>query len=75
MLIRELRKRKNLTQSQLAKLVNVDQTAISQWETGRTKPTIDNLVLLSNILDCEIKDILDIKDYSKENQNDYFLCK
>lgn len=75
MLIRELRKRKNLTQSQLAKLVDVDQTAISQWETGRTKPTIDNLVLLSNILDCEIKDILDIKDYSKEDQNDYFLCK
>lgn len=67
MLIRELRKKKNLTQSQLAKLVKVDQTAISQWETGRTKPTIANLVLLSNILDCEIKDMLDIKNCCKED--------
>ncbi len=32
--LRTLRKEKGLTQVQLAQMVHVDQTAISQWERG-----------------------------------------
>ncbi len=58
MYIREQRKKLNLTQIKLAQLMNVDQTAISQWETGRTKPTLDNLVLLSKILKCDLESLI-----------------
>lgn len=63
MYLRELRKEKHLTQCQLAKKVKVDQTAISQWERGITKPSLNNLLLLSEILDCDIDKL--IKNISK----------
>lgn len=34
--LRKLRKEKGLTQGDLAKMIHVDQTAISQWERGTT---------------------------------------
>lgn len=36
--VKELRKAKGYTQARLAKELNIHQTAISQWETGRTSP-------------------------------------
>lgn len=65
MYIREQRKKLNLTQIKLAQLMNVDQTAISQWETGRTKPTLDNLVLLSKILKCDLESLINDNSNNK----------
>lgn len=39
--IKQLRKEHKLSQIQLAEMLNVHQTAISQWETDRTKPDIE----------------------------------
>ena len=41
--LRELRRKKNLTQEQLANLVNVSSQAVSKWETSDTLP--DNALL------------------------------
>lgn len=41
--IKELRKSNNVSQEKLAKALNVHQTAVSQWEQGRTRP--DNQLL------------------------------
>ena len=49
--IAELRKEKQLTQSQLATAIHVSDKAISRWETGRGLPDIDNLEALSDYLD------------------------
>lgn len=68
MTIRDMRKKKNLSQMQLAQLLNVDQTAISQWETNRTRPSIENLILLSDIFDCEIKDLIFIDSADKKKR-------
>lgn len=38
--IRKLRKEKNISQVKLAEYLGVHQTAISQWETGRTNPDL-----------------------------------
>lgn len=46
----KLRKRANLKQSDLAELMNVRQYVVSSWETGRSEPNIDQLIMLSNIL-------------------------
>lgn len=47
-IIYELRKSKNISQQKLAKFLNVHQTAVSQWEKGRTMPDIETLKKLSD---------------------------
>lgn len=55
--LRTLRKEKGLTQVQLAQMVHVDQTAISQWERGIAQPRLKNCLQLAQILECSIEDI------------------
>ena len=50
-IIKNLRKEKGLTQIQLAEQLNLDQTAISKWERGKSLPDIQTLILLSNFFD------------------------
>ena len=56
--IRLLRKKASLSQLELAELCGVHQTAISQWEKGRTNPDTDMLIALSQIFHCSIGAIL-----------------
>lgn len=46
--IKELRKSKKLSQKDLADILNVHQTAVSQWEQKRTMPDIDMIKKLAN---------------------------
>lgn len=57
-IIKSLRIENQLTQSQLAKLCGVHQTAVSQWEKGRTMPDTESLKILSEVLDASIDTIL-----------------
>ena len=45
--IKELRKSKKLSQKQLADILNVHQTAVSQWEQNRTMPDIEMVKTLA----------------------------
>ena len=58
MLIREYRKRAGLTQAELAKRMNVDQSAVSLWESGKTKPLRKTHRKLAKILGCTVEDLL-----------------
>ena len=44
--IRELRRRHGMTQDELGEICGAGKSAVSQWENGDTKPTIDNLMAL-----------------------------
>lgn len=55
--LRKLRKEKGLTQGDLAKMIHVDQTAISQWERGVTQPRLKNSLQLAEVLHCKVEDI------------------
>ena len=55
--LRKIRKDRGLTQVQLAQMVHVDQTAISQWERGITQPRLKNCLQLAKILKCNVEDI------------------
>lgn len=48
--IRALRKARGMTMVQLAGLVDVSQSAVSQWESGRECPARDNLLRLARAL-------------------------
>lgn len=52
--IKDLRRKKGITQSELANLCNVHQTAVSQWENGRTLPDKQSLIRLSEYFDVSI---------------------
>ena len=48
--IQKARKKAGLTQTELGRIIHVAPAAISQWENGITKPSNDNIVLLSEAL-------------------------
>lgn len=56
--IKSLRKRAHLSQLELAEICGVHQTAVSQWEQGRTNPDTDMLIALSEIFHTSIGCIL-----------------
>ena len=41
--LQELRKKKGLTQEELADILFVSRTAVSKWESGRGYPNIESL--------------------------------
>lgn len=53
-IIKELRIKKGITQNELAGLCGVHQTAVSQWENGRTLPDKQSLVTLSDIFNVSV---------------------
>lgn len=53
--IRELRSQKNLSQSELARLVGTRQPVISRIEKGTHVPTWRNLERISQVLDAHIE--------------------
>ena len=57
-LIYELRKNKNMTQKQIADLMNISDKTISKWERGLGCPDISLLPKLSQILGVSIEQIL-----------------
>lgn len=57
-LICSLRKNKSLSQQELAQLVGTTNKAVSKWENGISKPSVDKIKKLSQILDCPIEDLL-----------------
>lgn len=68
----KLRKRKNITQIEMAEKLGVKQYVISSWETGRSEPCIRQIIMLSDILDVPIDYLLDkevIRTASEEDFN------
>ncbi len=55
--IKVKRKEKNLSQSELAQMIGVNQTAVSQWERGATMPTLDKAAMIANALGCTIDEL------------------
>ena len=54
--IKELRKRKGLTQEQLAELIDMEQNSISVIESGRNFPTLGTLEKIVQILEVNLSD-------------------
>lgn len=63
--IRYLRKRENYTQGDMAQLIGVQSPAISKYESGVIRPTIEGLLNLSVFFGISTDDLLK-KDLEKE---------
>jgi transcriptional regulator with XRE-family HTH domain len=77
--LKELRKKKGLTQEDLASELNVSRQAITKWESGDGAPDIDNLrnialffhVSVDYLIDNKTEQIVDLKN--KFNLAEIFL--
>ena len=67
----KLRKRKNMTQIDLANLMNVKQYVVSSWEIGRSEPNISQIIKLSDIF-CVPTDYLLDKNIIRTISEDDF---
>jgi len=63
--IKELRKAKGETQADLAKALNVHQTAVSQWEKGRTTPDVELLPIIAEHFGVSIDFLLGREEIKK----------
>lgn len=63
-LIREARKRKRLTQQQLAELAGTTQSAIARLESGRTSPSFDDVIRYLRLMDLDLDFMLVERDDS-----------
>ena len=57
--IAALRKIKGLNQSDLAKAIHVTQSAVSQWETGRTQPDMQQIYILADFFGVSVSVLAD----------------
>ncbi len=64
--LRELRKRKGISQEKLAELINVDPTTISNIENGKNYPSMMNL---ENLLEVLGSSFLEAFDFEHKDNN------
>lgn len=60
--VRELRKARKITQEELSRLLNVHQTAISQWETQRTEPDVASIHKIAELFDVTTDYLMGVSD-------------
>ena len=56
--ISSLRKERNMSQEELATLVNVSRQTISKWETGDSLPDVYNAVALANLFHVSLDSLI-----------------
>lgn len=72
--IAECRKKKNMTQSQLAEKIGITNQAVSKWETGKSMPDISIMLELSEILGITVNELLsgkELTEMEEKRENDY----
>ena len=71
--IQECRRKKNLTQEQLAEKLYITNRAVSKWERGLSLPDVGIMLELCNILEINVNELLngekiEMKDYQLKNE-------
>lgn len=71
--LQELRKRKGLTQEELAAYLYVSRAAVSKWESGRGYPNIDSLKAIAKFFGVTVDELLsshEVLSIAEEDQKE-----
>jgi transcriptional regulator with XRE-family HTH domain len=60
--LKQIRQKNNLTQSELADILGLKPTAISNYESERNEPSFDKLIALSKYFDVSCDYLLGVTD-------------
>ena len=71
--IADTRKKKNLTQIQLAERLSITDRAVSKWECGRSMPDSSIMLELCEVLEISVNELLtgeelEMEDYNKKTE-------
>lgn len=83
--LQTIRKKRKLSQEDVADLLSVSRQAVAKWETGQSMPDVENLILLSDVLQVTVDQLLkddagcgkSMSEEIKGNRNEiiHFLCR
>lgn len=68
--LKELRKKKGLTQKELAEKIGIQQGGYTNWETGKREPKLETVVELAKILEATTDYLLGFDDVNLFELND-----
>ena len=68
--IKELRKKRDMTQEKLAEYLNVSFQAVSKWETGAASPDISMIVPLARLLDVTTDELFGLVNSTDKRQEE-----
>ena len=75
--IQDLRKRRGLSQEELADKLGVSRQAVSKWESGQSTPDIERIILMSEFFevttDCLLKGAEPVTREKKEIGNSLYV--
>ena len=72
--IRALRTALGMTQGDLAKKMNVTDKAVSKWERGLSRPDIDSIPKLAEVLGTTVEELCSASAKKQRSQADEILC-
>ena len=59
--IKKYRRKKGLTQEEMAKKLHVVRQTVSKWETGKSVPDAEVLIRMAEVLDVSVNELLGIE--------------
>lgn len=59
--LKEYRKKNNLSQNYVAEQLNLSRQAISNWEKGKTTPSINDFISLSKLYNVSLDELVDAR--------------
>ncbi|KXH83034.1 helix-turn-helix domain-containing protein [Chryseobacterium kwangjuense] len=65
--LRKLRDDKKMSQSEIANMLGVSQSAYNKWEADQARPNTDNLVKIAELHETSIYELLDEKSIIQNN--------
>ena len=69
--IKDLRARKKMTQDELAEKLFVTRQTVSNYETGKSRPDIDMLVNIAEVLEADVHEVLYGPATQPDRKDDY----
>lgn len=66
--IKQCREKSNLSQKYVAVALGVAAPSVSNWESGKTKPSMDNYVNLAKLFDVSVEYLLGIADNDESSK-------
>lgn len=73
--IKYYRRSKNLSQENLAEKVGVSRQAVTKWESNKSSPTTNNLIIIGEVLGVPIKDLTSGTPISKKDTRNKISMK
>lgn len=62
LIIQKRRKARKMKQIELSKLTGIKCSTLSQYETGKRKPTFETLKKIAQYLNCTVDDLIEVQE-------------